>query len=86
MTNCAKTWLPASVFRLAVCLALAAGTLTGALAHPAYADDHDRRGNQHARNDRRNDEHYRQPIYYTAPPVVYASPGPSINLNFPLYR
>ena len=83
--------LPTAALRAAVLLALAAATLTGTLARPAYADDdHDRHGRgwrESRREPVRHDDYYRQPdIYYSAPSVVYAPPGASLNFNFPLYR
>ncbi|HEX3403135.1 MAG TPA: hypothetical protein VHT74_22700 [Acetobacteraceae bacterium] len=76
--------------RHAMFLALAAATLTGTLVYPAYADnDHDKwdkRRHEPTRVEHRYYSDYRQPVYYTAPPVVYAPPGVSLNLNFPLYR
>ncbi|HVC59396.1 MAG TPA: hypothetical protein VND19_03390 [Acetobacteraceae bacterium] len=90
MANRTKIRLPASALRLAMLGALAAATLTGTLAGPAFADGHDRDRERHrndARREPRHYEYYRQPdVYYTAPPVVYAPPGVSINLGFPLYR
>ena len=83
--------------RLAVFCGLAAATLTGTLAAPAFADDHDnrdRRWNESRRNDHRDEGRYRyysQPeYYYSAPPVVYRpyyyqQPGASLNFSFPFH-
>lgn len=89
MTNRIRARLPSVTPRLALFFSLAAATLTGALATPAYADDHDRgdrRWNdsqrqrawqqERWRETHRYDNYYRRPdVYYSAPPVVYAPPA-----------
>jgi len=89
VTNPVKHGSTAARLSLAVGFGLLAVTLGGVLAAPAYADghDHDRRWND-ARHDRdRHNDYYRGPtVYYTAPPVVYAPPGASLNFSFPLVR
>jgi hypothetical protein len=79
----------ARIVRGVVFLGLATA-LIGTLAATAYADGHDNRDRKHdesRRDDRRPVEVYRQPdVYYSAPPVVYAPPGASLNFSFPLYR
>ena len=86
MTNQIKGMFPASTLRLAMFCGLAAMTLTGALAVPAYADnDHDNRNKQWHESRREQPRYYGyygQPnVYYTAPPVVYAPPGALLNIN-----
>jgi len=90
MTSRISACRPASTLRLAVFFGLAAATLTGSLAYPAYADDHDNRGRQRSESRRevhRHDGYYRQPdVYYSAPPVVYQPPGASLTFSFPFFR
>jgi len=85
---------------LAVGLGLAAATLTGTLAGPAYGQDN---GNQRHQAPRyapmhrapppqyNNGYYYNQPnVYYSAPPVFvappvyYEQPAPLLMFNFPL--
>jgi hypothetical protein len=75
----------ASKVRRVVGFGLLAALLGGAVAVPAYADDHDRRGHDDHR-DRHRGYDNAPAVYYTAPPVVYAPPGASVNLSFPLFR
>jgi len=87
MTNHINATLSTSTLRLVLFCGVAAVTLAGALAVPAFADnDHDnrdKRWNDSRREQPRYDGYYGQPnVYYSAPPVVYAPPpGALFNLN-----
>jgi hypothetical protein len=85
MTNRIRACLPAATLRLAVFFGLAAATLTGTLAYPAYADDHDNRNRQwnesqreHARQQAWQQERWREAHryndYYRQPDVYYSAP------------
>jgi hypothetical protein len=74
-----------NTLRLVVFCGLAAATVTGSLAGPAYADDHDNRNRQgngsrqeHAHQQVQHQEHWREQQryqgYYRQPNVYYSAP------------
>jgi hypothetical protein len=80
MANRASTTL-----RLVVFFGLAAAAMTGSLAAPAFADDHDNRNQQwnrsrqeHAHQQVQHQEHWREQQryqgYYRQPNVYYSAP------------
>jgi len=89
MSHLKERCLSTTTLRFMVAFGLAAATLTGALAGPAYAENYQHQNQNHRGNEanqgwtrrgpppQRYDygNYYRRPdVYYSAPPIVVAPP------------